>query len=263
MNDNSRRIIGLICGLLMGLAYGLISIYINPLFLPEIPLALPDIGRFASLMLTIMSSGLLGLLAAWPEDALPGILLSSLVGALVSTFFSMRGLTGGFEVYSGLFILALITFFPRAFVFLPLAALTRWLLNFWGNELQDRSFSVPKLALSLLGLVLIAGITGMLSLYSRDGRQVLRTTNEMIVNGMQVQDSTSLPEALTPVDGFLQAASGPYTLRLSNNPDILPVQRPMTAYFEEEYAVIVRFENGFRFGCAFTPPYDVPYCRNY
>ncbi len=263
MNDNPRRIVGMVCGLLMGMAYGLVSIYINPLFLPGIPLAQPDIGRFASLIITVIISGLLGLLAAWPEDALPGILLSSLVGALVSTLFSLQGMPGGLEFYLGIFMLVTITFFPRAFIFLPLAALTRWVLNFWGNELQDLSFSVRRLALSLLGLVLIAGLTGVLSLYSKDGRQVLQMTHEMIVNGMQAQDSASLPEALAPVDGFIQAARGPYTLRLSNNPDKLPIQRPMTAYFEEEYAVIVRFENGFRFGCAFTPPYHIPYCKSY
>lgn len=263
MNDTSRRIVGLVCGLLMGMAYGLVSIYINPLFLPEIPLLQPDIGRFTSLVLITLSSGLLGLLAAWPEDALPGVLLSSLVGAVVSSIYSLLSLGGGVEFVSGFLILAVITFFPRAFVFLPLAALTRWVLGVWGNELQSLSFSTRKLALSLLGLVLITGLVGVLSLYSRDGRQVLRATNDLVMAGMLAQDSAGLPEALESVDGFLQGARGLYTLQLNNNPDRLPIQRPMTNYYEEEYAVIVRFQSGYRFGCAFTPPFTTPYCTSY
>jgi hypothetical protein len=34
-------------------------------------------------------------------------------------------------------------------------------------------------------------------------------------------------------------------------------------YNETEYAVIVRFKNGFRFGCVFTPPDLEAICRAY
>jgi hypothetical protein len=72
-----------------------------------------------------------------------------------------------------------------------------------------------------------------------------------------------LPEALKPVDGFLQGARGAYSLELSDNPDLLPVQRPISDYSVQEYAVFVRFENGYHFGCAFTPPLTSPFCGIY
>jgi hypothetical protein len=39
---------------------------------------------------------------------------------------------------------------PRAFIFLPVAALIRWVLAVWAEEFRGIQFSVRKLALSLL-----------------------------------------------------------------------------------------------------------------
>ncbi len=103
----------------------------------------------------------------------------------------------------------------------------------------------------------------MLSLYSGFGRQALTQANELVQLGMLAPDSDSLPAALKHVDGFIQGAQGAYTLELSDNPDLLPVQRPIAPYGEQEFAVFVRFENGFRFGCAFTSTFPNPSCGNY
>lgn len=263
MNDKSRRIFGLVIGLLMGLAYGLVAQLINVICLPGVPLYHPGSGVVGSILMSVAGGGVIGLFAAWPEEAMPGILLSSLVGALLTVILSFPELGGGTDALWGTLVLTVMTFLPRAFLFLPMAALVRWVLSVWEKELQSVSFSMKKMALSVGALVVAAGIVGLFSLYPGFGRYALANTNELVKQGMLAQDTASLPEELEPVDGFLNGAQGTYTLELSDNPDILPVQRPIGPYGEQEYAVFVRFENGFRFGCAFTPTYDDPSCGEY
>ena len=263
MNEKSRRLIGLVLGLLMGLAFGLVQELINPLFLPGIPLYNPGPGPAGSVLISCLGGGLLGLLAAWPEDAIPGVILSSLVGALGTTLLNLLGREGGLDFAVGLFVLLVITFLPRAMLFVPTAALIRWGLHVWSEEFQSVSFSIRKLALTGATIVLLAGAAGAFSLYTRAGRDALKTTNELIKAGMQAASADSLPEPLRSVDGFYQEAQGAFSLELSDNPDLLPVQRPIATFGVQEYAVFVRFENGYRFGCAYTPPYPDPACQIY
>jgi len=260
MNDVTRRTLGFVFGLLLGLSYGLVSYWINPLFLPAIQLYYPDPGPMVNILLTCLNGGLIGLIAAWPEEALPGILAGALVGGLTTTLYPLRDATGGVDYYSGMFVLLVMTFLPRAALFLPIAGLTRWVLGVWTEEFQTVTFSIRRLALSLLSLILISGLVGILSLYPRYARQVLFQMDQIVQAGIQASDSESLPEPLKKVDGFNQFAAGDYTLQLSDNPDLLPVQRPIASYNEQEYAVYVRFANGYRFGCVFTPAVLNPSC---
>ena len=262
MNDTTRRILGLVLGLITGLVYGLVVQLINPFFLREVPLFYTD-PLAIRILFTMINAALVGLITAWPEDDLPGVLSGSLIGALVSTLLSLRGMGGGFDFYAGLFVLLVMTFLPRAFVFLPAAALIRWVVSVWAGEFRSIQFSVRKLALSLVSLILFVGVIGSLSLYSGYARQSLTQTNQLILAGMQAQNEEDLPEPLKKVNGFIPNARGEYTLQLTNNPDILPIQRPIAPPGEQEYGVIVRFENGFRFGCAFTPTFPEPSCGLY
>ena len=261
MNEKSRRLIGLVLGLLMGLVFGLVQELINPLFLPGIPLYNPGPGPAGSVLISCLGGGLLGLLAAWPEDVIPGVILSSLVGALGTTLLNLMRRSGGLDIALGLFVLLVITFLPRAMLFVPTAALIRWGLYVWSEEFQSVSFSIRKLALTGATIVFLAGAAGAFSLHTRAGRDALKTTNELIKAGMQAASADSLPRPLRSVDGFYQGAGGAYSLELSDNPDLLPVQRPIAAFGVQEYAVFVRCENGYRFGCAFTPPNPDPACQ--
>ena len=247
----------------MGLSYSLVAQNANYLSLPGIPLYQPPPGRTATILLTILIGGLMGLIAAWPEDALPGILLSAVTGIVVTSLYNIYLTEQGTLQIAGALIVFLLTFLPRAVLFLPLAALTRWVIGEWSRTLQDINFSVTRLVLSFVLVVLMAGAAGALSLYPRQGRQVLEKMNALVQAGLQSPDSESLPEELKPVDGFVQRASGSYILQLSTNPDQLPITRPAIAYNKTEYAVLVKFENGFRFGCVFSPPNLDAYCRIY
>jgi len=207
--------------------------------------------------------GLLGLLAAWPEEATPGVLLSSLVGALGTTLITLLGRDIALEFAPGMFVLLVITFLPRAIFFVPIGMLIRWGLHVWTVEFQSVTFSIRKLVLTTAVILLVAGAAGALSLYSRQAREALFSTNELIKAGLLAASPEDLPEPLRTVDGYYQGARGIYSLQLSDNLDMIPVQRPVAGFGVREYAVLVRFENGYRFGCVFTPPHPDPACQVY
>jgi hypothetical protein len=261
MADKPRRLFGLFLGGMMGLLYGLGSQYVNVLVLAGLPLAQPPGGRLALALWSMMGGAFLGMLAAWPDEALPGILLSCLVGAATYSLFHLWRNTSGLERLTG--VLALIfTLLPRAFLFLPFSALIRWSLSRWGNELRRADYSLLRLALSPLLLLFLALVAGSLALYPPEARQALRTTHNLVQSGRRASTPSELPHPLQSVDGFLQKASGDYTLQLSDNPEVLPLPRPSAPYGVTEYVVLVRFANGFRLGCVFVQGYPIV-CGSY
>ena len=156
MNDASRRIFGLVLGLFMGLAYGLVANLINPLYLSGIPLHNSGNGPIASILLAGVAGGIIGMIAVWPEDVLPGLIFGSLAGALLTTLMSLRGMRGGIDFFMGLFVLLVMTFLPRAFLFLPIAGIVRWVSSVWSSELESISFSIAfKLVVICLLLISI------------------------------------------------------------------------------------------------------------
>lgn len=262
MNDSSRRILGLLLGAVIGLVYGLVAQYINVLFLPGLPLQAPATGRLGAALLTALGGGLLGLLAAWPDEAVPGVIASSLVGTLALSWIAVSSTVPGSQRAFSVLVVLFVTFLPRAFLLLPFAGLVRWVIGVWGSELQNVNYSLRRLGSSLLLAAALAAVVGVFSLHAKTGRQALATTYDLVQRGMLAASQDDLPVELRPVDGFIQGARGPYTLELGDNPDVLPIQRPIASYDVQEFAVFVRFENGFRFGCVFTPP-NPPACGEY
>ena len=266
MRDHPRRILGMALGLVLGLFYGLASQLVNVLALPGLPLYHPAPGLLGTVFLIALSGVLIGLITAWPEEPFPGVLLGAVSGALLSTLTSIATINeatpdAGRAV--GFYAILFITFLPRALLFIPVAGLLHWVLGTWQNELRSAVFSGTKLTASVLLLAAVALGAGLLSLYSQEGRRSLEVTNQLIQAGQRASQVSSLPSPLQKVDGFLQGAQGPYTLTLSDNPDILPLQRPVASPSMTEYAVLVIFGNGYHFGCAFTPPHPDPVCGIY
>ena len=263
MGERSRRILGAVFGAAMGLVYALVAQNINTLTLPGIPLYQPPPGRFTTILVTVVLGAILGLIASWPDDAIPGVMWSALTGILLSSIYYMLISNNDNGQLLSLAIIFIFTFLPRAVFLLPMAAITRWAVSIWQTELQTVSFSIKRLALSASAVLLVAGLAGLLSLYPRQGREALRVTQALIQKGQQAVSSEALPVELKPVDGFVQSAVGSYTLRLSDDPDQLPISRPAAGYLESEYAVLVRFANGYRFACVFGKPGTAPTCRFY
>lgn len=259
MQLNSQRRLGLILGLVLGLGFSLSSNLINKFFLPNIPLFVPWPGTAGVIIVSTLMFGLLGLIAAWPDEALPGIIASALVGSFVSAVWIIANESGN---RTGALIALFFVFLPRVFFYLPFSWLIRWLIS----RLEDSAYRKVAPASRLFSIVvafLVALLAGTLSRYPQEVRQSLVRMEELLQESMQASTREELPRPLQSVEGFVANANGPYTYTIGSDPDVLPVQRPVVDYGELEPFIIVRFENGFRLGCVFSPPYVVPACIDY
>jgi hypothetical protein len=261
MKQRSRLILGVVLGAATFTAYTLVAQYVNAWALPGLPLYVPPPGRVGAVLLALLFGALLGALAAWPEDAIPGVLLATLAGALASAIFILLDYAGSDQL-AGATVIVIFTLLPRTMLFVPMAALVRWAMGVFGEELRQVDFSLRRLGATLLLLLALSAGAGYFSIYPEAGRAALQITHQLVQSGLAASNQDTLPAPLQDVTGFRQSARGAYTLELSNDPDLLPIQRPIAPYGTDEYAVFVRFDNGFRFGCVFTPS-NAALCGNY
>ncbi|MCI0553043.1 MAG: hypothetical protein L0287_19015 [Anaerolineae bacterium] len=259
MQLTAQRRLGLILGLALGLGYSLSSNLINNFFLPNIPLFVPWPGTAGLIILTTLMFGVLGLIAAWTEESLPGIIASALVGSIISSIWIILNETSN---RTSAFIALFLVFLPRVFFYLPFSWLIRWLVS----KLEVSAYqSIPPARRLLYVLItfLLAVFAGTFSLYPEEARQSLVKMDELIQLGMQASTRDQLPKSLQSVEGFVSNANGKYNFTLGSDPDALPVQRPVVEFGAIESFIIIRFENGFRFGCVFSPPYVLPACIDF
>ena len=255
----AQRRMGLILGLALGLGYSLSSNLINKINLPNIPLSVPWPGTVGLIVASTLMFGALGLIAAWTEESLPGVLAASLVGSVLSSIWILLNESAN---RTGTFIVLFLVFLPRIFFYLPFSGLVRWLIS----KFEVSAYrNVPPARRWFPALIsfLLAVFAGTFSLYPKEVRQSLIKMNELVQLGMQASAREELPKSLQAVEGFIQNADGEYTFAIGSNPDVLPVQRPIVEFGEVEPFIITNFENGFRFGCVFSPPYIVPACVDF
>lgn len=257
---NSQRRSGLIVGLLLGLGFSLTSNLINQWYLPEIPLFVPWPGALGLIALSTALFGVLGLLAAWPEETLPGVLLSAFAGTLLSSIWSV---VTGITRSGGALVVLFFIFLPRMFYYVPFALLVRWLVNRLEYHPYQMQMAPARRLLPVLIWFFVAAGVGAFSLYEPEVRQSLTRMEALIEEASQAASRSELPKPLQNVEGYTVNAKGAYTYQIGDDPDVLPVQRPIVEYGETEPFIIVRFENGFRFGCVFSPPYVAPACINF
>jgi hypothetical protein len=255
----SQRRLGLILGLTLGLGYSLSSYLVNQIAMPDIPLYAPWPGTFGLIVITALMFGLLGLIAAWTEESLPGIIAAALVGSIVSSIWIILDQATN---RTGALIALFLVFLPRVFFYLPFSWLLRWLVSKFETSAYQ-NIAPSRRFFSVFVAFLLAVVAGTFSLHPKEVRQSLVKMNELVQLGMRVSTRDELPKSLQPVNGFVSNALGKYTFALGSDPDALPVQRPMVEYGAIEPFIIIRFENGFRFGCVFSPPYVVPACIDY
>ena len=258
MSDNKRRMFGLWVGVAFGLPYLIVSQFINVWALPGIPLFDFPIGRVESILPGTLVFGMMGMMIAWEEESLWGLILGSLFGVAVSSIGAFVN-AGSTDAARSL-IIFVFTFLPRLVIYLPLGLLFRWVIS-TQEYIVDRTPGWLRRSVIAWGaLFVIAVLGGRYSLYAPEARQALQDANALVQQGMQIQDRNNLPPALIPVDGFIQYARGPYTLEWSDDVDALSVTRPRVTRDIVESLIIVRFDNDFQFGCAYTPPSREPKC---
>lgn len=263
MKNKARCVLGIIFGMLLGLAYGVVSQWINSVFLPGIPLFVPPPGRFSTLLIDVFVGGALGFLVSWPEEFLIGVLISSVTGTLVSSLIALQTETGSLESIFGASLVLFITFLPRVFFFIPVVSLVRWVVNTWEEETLYATYSLRRRFRSVLLLIVISLAVGLFSLYPSETRKSMKNLNELILAGRQASSLSSLPQPLQKVNGFLQYSNSPYTLKLASNPENIPIQRATTGFSQNETAIEVFFANGFHFACVYNPPNEHPNCVAY
>ena len=261
MSDQKRRTYGLIIGLAFGVPYALISQFINVWALPGIPLHELPIGRVAMVILISLFMGVMGMIVAWDEESFWGLFGGGLLAVFASSLIAFIN-SGERQVVTS-FFLSLFTFLPRLIFYLPLGLFFRWLLGFFDVAGRAPSSELSRLLKVTFSIVIIAVIGGRFSKMSPEALDALKDMNALTLEGMSaVANGEDVPEPLIPVDGFTTYAKGAYTLEWSSDVDSLPVTRPMVGFGVTESLILVRFENDYMFGCAFTPPSHIPKCIN-
>jgi hypothetical protein len=256
--NSQRRRAGLIIGLVLGIGYSLTANLVNHLALPGIPLYTPPPGAFGLTVLTALMFGMLGWLAAWTDESLPGIILSGLAGSIISSIWILINETDK----TATFALLVLVFLPRMFFYLPFGALVRWLI-YKLDQPTSRPIAPARRLIPIFLAFILMILLGSFNLLSKETRASLIRMDALLQKGMQATTSDELPKPLQPVQGFIQNAVGEYSYIIGSNPDVLPVQRPVTEYGESEPFIIIKFKNDFRFGCVFSPPYVQPACIDF
>lgn len=261
MSDQKRRTYGLVIGLAFGIPYSIISQFINVWALPGIPLYDFPVGRVASVILTSLFMGLMGLMVAWDEESFWGLSGSALLAVVASSLLAYIN-SGESQVVTS-FFLSLFTFLPRLILYLPLGIFFRWMVGIPDTTGRAPSSGLMRLSKVTFSILIVAVIGGRFSQMSPEARKALQDMNALVLEGMAAAaNGEEVPSPLIPVDGFTTYAEGAYTLEWSSDVDSLPVTRPFADFGVTESLVIVRFENKYQFGCAFTPPSPLPKCIN-
>lgn len=255
----AQRRLGLALGLFLGVGFSVTSNFVNRWAMPGVPLSAPWPGSFGSVILTTAFFGLLGLLAAWTEEAIAGVLMCGLAGSLLSSAWILLAATSN---QGGVLTLLVLIFLPRAFFYLPFG----WAIR----RLMDRIVARPyepvaplRKWISVASVFIAVSALGLFSLHDETTRLSLTRMEDLMREGLQASSRDELPRPLQNVNGFMTNSQGEYTFNVGSNPDALPVQRPVVQYGETEPFIIVKFKNGFRFGCVFSPPYLVPACIDF
>jgi hypothetical protein len=249
----------LLIGAVLGFLYGLVTQTINMFALPGVPLAQTS-HILTNILVATIGGASLGLITAWPDETLTGIISGSLAAGILITANAVY--QAEFQFWA-LLILFLFTFLPLVVIYMPLAALIRYLVLGWEEKNELQIFTLRR---KMIMLALITGLPilmGAFSLFSKEDRAAIQSMNNLIQTGMQATAVEELPRPLQPVRGFVRYAQGSYTLEVISDPDIIPVSRPPASMDVTETAILVRYKNGFRFGCVFTPLSANPICSDF
>lgn len=265
MSSAQRRWSGLILGALLGLAYGVVSQYINTWVQPGLPYYQPPLGPAGNSLLFGLVGAVLGLVCAWAQSTANGVIIGGAVMAvlvLVAAHISGKTLAEGL---AGKILITFFLFFPFAGGCVPLAWLIRWAVNEQGEEIE-RFILHPRRAWAPLIILSACAALGLTSLYRPEARQLLLQTNQMLRAGLQAGSPADLPVPLRPKDVMnfrQQAGDGEYSLQwVKESLNVYAIPAVATADYEKS-AVIARFANGWNVVCLYPRADYAPECRGY
>ena len=261
-----RCLMGTLLGAGLGLAYGLVSQWINAVAVPGVPFYQPPFGPLGNTVLSFAVGALLGLAAAWPDDAFVGVLAGCAAGAvLVELVVLLTGQVGS-RMMAAKATLTVFTFLPFAAILVVPIGLVRWAI---GKQEDLRSDGAPawKRVLLPLLLLLVAGALGAPALYPARGQTVVARMNAIVQAALPAADRSALPaqfggetiQAIV-VPGYPERAKGDYTLDWKKSElGRFAIPRPIHNESEQS-AVVARFDNGWEFVCLFITSNADPRC---
>ncbi len=264
MSDSMfRRLIGLALGALFGLGFGLVSQTINAFFLPGVPLHQPPFGPAGNIVAVTVGAALLGLISAWPENSVIGVLLGSTASMTIFVLNSLLQVRANPEVRTGIIAISFVVLLlPLAALAVPAVGLLRWAANKQAEARHDRE-PLRKRILFPLALFLVVSALGAITLYRADARTVLARMNLLVREGQQAGVTAGLPTALQApeVGDFRTLSQGAYTLAWEKDDENrYRIPRPVGNPFDQSVAV-ARFADGYTLACLFPTPIDEPECR--
>jgi len=246
------------------LVFGIVSQAVNPLLLPGIDLYLPPFGPAGNILLAVAVGACIGLLCAWMEPSVPGVLSAAAIGAilmLVAAFFT--GSTPLMELPVST-IGFIFLFVPFTGMLIPLL----WLVRSTINKLTDSRLEKMNLAARWwlpLAVVAAAGAIGWSLVYTIPARTVLIHNQQMLQHGLTASSMAMMPAPLLgpEMEDFASHASQKYTLAWDNK-RINAYAIPRTAAPEYLMSVVIaRFDNGWNVVCLYPTAESQPRCRSF
>ena len=254
----SRRAAGIVLGAGLGLIYALVGGMVSRLVMPGLPLYQPPFGFLGNVLLAMLWGAAVGLICAWPENTIAGVLVAALVSIAPAV---VRGLGSVPEDRARLGLAALVLGIPAALFMVPATAVLRATVNhlasFGGSRLSWQERWRRPL---LLGLFM--AVIALFSLPPAPARATLKHMQATLQTGLAAKSTADLPQELRTVRSgdFLTQADDRYTLEWTEvDLDRFIELRPANNY-NEHSAVLVRFDNGHTLVCLYPTPQSRPNC---
>lgn len=260
-----RRWSGAVLGVLLGLAYGIVSQYINTWVQPALNYYQPPFGAVGNIILFSLLGMSIGLVTCLSVSTANGVIYGSIMAAAILLFTAYVTGNQVSETLFGKILITFFIFFPIAGACLPLIWLFRWAVNEQGEEIE-RFFLHPRRAWAPLLLVTAMAALGLTNLYRPEARTLMLKTDAMIQSALQAGNPASLPIPLQPndvVNFHQQAGDGSHTIQWIKEPiNIYAIPSVATPDYEKS-VVIIRFNNGWNIVCLYPDDEFQPECRGY
>jgi hypothetical protein len=178
-NTTNRRTIGLLIGAGMGLIYSLVSAFINPLLIRDLPLYSNSPANLSQIIWATLAGAVMGYIVNWPEAGLLGIIIASLLGSgtiFIETLIRATQTSGtnGLILFTFVYIIL-----PLSVLFFPLTGLLRWVSGYFLQSGKRPWWKWYTLRM-YLGLIILSISVGSLKLYSTEARASLHVVNDTI-----------------------------------------------------------------------------------
>ncbi len=260
-----RRLMGSVLGGALGLAYGLVSQWINRVLLPGVPLYQPPLGPLGNSALFAAGGALLGLICAWPTGGVQGTFLASAISALALVTFNLVNARPSGNLLIAFIVTGGFLMLPFWGLVVPFLAALRWGVNRLEEAQRERQPLHRRLPVPLL-LVFAAGLAGTLVLYRAEPRSALARMDALLHAGQGAASLSALPQPLQSpeVGDFLaHARAAAYTLAPEpHRVERFRIPRP-GRNFDNHQFVVARFADGWSLACAFIAPEEAPLCRGF